>query len=183
MDTLPRWSFFRSNMRKHYVLFISPGTFISETSQKPIKAHSVTDAVKMAKGIEERHGAKPYGFQFITLLCSEPIDDGEGGTLKVEPKEVYRSGTYFITGDVVTLGEVISRNDARDSILVSNMRENDYPIIVENRNSFLSTVPFGEKDVIVDWQGNIVRRGDEAEFRQYRREKIDEHKRELAAMR
>jgi hypothetical protein len=51
-------------MRKHYVTFYSPGTFVSESSTLSIEDWDTAKAVEMAKNIQERHGAKPYGFRW-----------------------------------------------------------------------------------------------------------------------
>lgn len=53
-------------MKKHFVTFFSPGTFVSETSEKPIDSWDVDTAVEMSTQILERHGARPYGFRFST---------------------------------------------------------------------------------------------------------------------
>lgn len=53
-------------MEKHFVIFYSPGTFVHETTEKEIAAWNTQAAMDMARGIKERYGATPYGFQFIT---------------------------------------------------------------------------------------------------------------------
>ena len=53
-------------MKKYFVKFLSPGTLYSESTTLEIDSHNVATAVEMSKNIVERHGAKPYGFQFIT---------------------------------------------------------------------------------------------------------------------
>lgn len=54
--------------RKHFVEFISPGTLFSESSTKRIDSWDTAVAIEMASEVTERYGAKPYGFQFKTLI-------------------------------------------------------------------------------------------------------------------
>ncbi len=58
-------------MQQHFVVFYSPGTFVSETTEKSIDSWDVEKAVTMAKSIKERHSSIPYGFQFITRSRSD----------------------------------------------------------------------------------------------------------------
>ena len=53
-------------MKAHFVTFYSPGTFVAETTTKPIPSWDVDLAVAMASDIRERHGALAYGFRFST---------------------------------------------------------------------------------------------------------------------
>jgi hypothetical protein len=156
-------------MRKHQVVFCSPGTFTSEVSAKDIESWDTKKAVKMAKNITERHGAKPYGFYFETLLVSPDVPDGEGGMLKVQPKVVEKSGVHFLGGELQTYDDVLKRNDSKEEILRSNMRYNDMWIVCVNTNSYRSTMPFEEKDALVDDQGNIVARGNDKKHVSYRK--------------
>ena len=55
-----------SDMTQHCVEFYSPGTFVSETTKKPVNAWDVGRAVEMSRDISERYGSKPYGFRFST---------------------------------------------------------------------------------------------------------------------
>ena len=66
-----------TEMKRHYVTFMSPGTFVAEQTTKQVEAWDVKAAQKMAEGIEERYGAKPYGFYFSTR---------ERGCAEWEPK-------------------------------------------------------------------------------------------------
>lgn len=163
-------------MRKHFVEFFSPGTFFAETSVREVSSWDTKEAVGLAETIKERHGAKPYGFQFFTSIVADPVPDGEGGTLEVEPKEVKRSGTYFLGGKLMNLEAIAGIADY--SILLANMRCNGWPIVIENSNSYRSTHPFKEEDLLVGPDGEIARRGDEPFLVEYRAEKIAERDRE-----
>jgi len=51
-------------MKKHFVHFLSPGTFVAEETSKPIASWSVEKAVKMAREITERHGGSTGTAEF-----------------------------------------------------------------------------------------------------------------------
>lgn len=128
-------------MTKHYVHFLSPGTFFSEETTREISKWDVDEAIKLAVKIVERHGARPYGFQFSTR---------ERGPKDFNSKETKRSGTYYLGGKVETLAEVEARNDPEEHILRSNMRGNGYDKIVVNTNSYKSTTPLLKGDKVLD---------------------------------
>jgi hypothetical protein len=169
--------------RQHFVTFYSPGTFVSEQTTKPIKAWDISKAVTMSKRITERYNAKPYGFRFSTSLVAQPVPDGEGGTLRVEPKEVKTSGTHFLGGRLRTIDDVRADAKKAERILLSNMECNDIAVIVENTNSYLSTLPFSEKDILLADDGTIADRGDSPKWAEYRAVKKAEHEAELAKQR
>ena len=130
-------------MEKHFVTFYSPGTFVAETTEKPIDSWNVQEAMKMAHEIVERYGATPYGFQFSTRSRSDT---------DLDSKETATSPFYHLGGKIETLAEVEARNDPNEEILRSNMRGNGYDRIVVNDNSWRSTRPFGATDVMLDWK-------------------------------
>lgn len=169
--------------RTHFVTFYSPGTFVSETTTKPIGSWDVREAIRLSEQIEERYGAKPYSFKFQTRIVSEPVPDGEGGTLNVEPKTVKESGDYFLGARLETLDEIEARADPKEKILCSNMRCNDWPIVAVSTNSFLSVQPFKTDDCTVATDGSIVERGDDPKHVMYRAETIAKIKAELEAHR
>lgn len=160
-------------MRKHYVTFVSPGTLFAEMTSKPIDAWDIKQALALEKGTIERYGAKPFGFYFSTRLVVDPVPDGEGGTLNVEPREVERSGMHFLADaghwSLHSYDELERVGSKETEILRSNMRGNGWPIVFESRRSFRCTQPFEERDVVVDDKtGDILVRGDEPEKRAYR---------------
>jgi len=159
-----------STRRQNFVRFLSPGTFFDESTEKPIETWDVKTAVKMARDITERYGAKPYGFVFAEVIVSDPVDDGEGGKLEVKPKTVRTSGTHFIDGVLIRFEEV----PAKDSILASNMRGNGYPLVCETTNGYRHTGVFEADDCIVTKTGVVVVSGKDSELVQYRAAKLKE---------
>lgn len=104
-------------MHKHFVTFISPGTFVPETSEREIESWDVEAARAMAKDITERYGARPYAFQFTTR--SRGPDD-------LDSKVSATSPTYFFGCDVYDL-EQVREKFPNETILISNMEMNkDY---------------------------------------------------------
>jgi len=162
--------------RKHFVVFYSPGTFIAEISERPISEWDCAEAVRLSKDILERYNAKPYAFRFETRIVHEPIDDGEGGKLKVQSKTVKTSdGFYYLGGELENYDQVCKRNAPNEEILRSNMRCNDNWIVVVNNNSWKSVQPFREQDMIVDDNGQVIARGSDPTLVEYRARKKAEH--------
>lgn len=164
-------------MRKHLVTFYSPGTLFAEQSSREVESWDPKLAAKMAKDVIERYGATPYAFRFSTVLTREPVDDGEGGKLNVESREVDHSGLYFLGGQLETLDDVEARADPKEEILRSNMRCNDQFIVCVRGAParFRSCIPFGPEDVLCDEEGKILRRGTDPALSEYRRIKILAH--------
>jgi len=52
-------------MKKHFVTFCSPGSFVSEETTKPIESWDTEKAIILSKEITERYNSKPYGFYFL----------------------------------------------------------------------------------------------------------------------
>jgi len=143
-------------LNKHFVQFYSPGTFMPEVSEKVVRSWNPKRATALARDIVERYGAKPFGFRFITRRCATPIDDGEGGKLNVEPKEIKRSGIYYIEGCIETIDQVMARNDPSEERLRDNMRINEIKKVVITKNGYRSVHPFNDGDNIVDKNGNVI---------------------------
>lgn len=154
------------NESEDFVEFFSPGTFVSEQTDKPCAHGDITKALEMARGIKERHGASPYGFRFYTIERAMVVD-GEGNKAQKSKRETNRSGMHYITGTILRYDDV--PDDSEHSILRANMRCNDYAYCIENRNSWRFTGEFAAKDCIVEWDGSISVRGDCPEFMEYRK--------------
>jgi hypothetical protein len=130
-------------MTQHFVTFYSPGTFVSETTTKPIAKWDVATAKRMARKITERFNASPYAFQFSTRTRRKD---------ELDSREVKRSGMYYLGGVVETLADVERRATKDDDILLSNMRINKYDRIITNTNSYRITLPLEKDDVVLDWK-------------------------------
>jgi hypothetical protein len=128
-------------MEKHFVQFLSPGTFVSECSEKPIDAWDVDAAVRMARDIKERHGARPYGFRFVTYQRED--DD-------LNSHETARGSIHYLGGRIETRDQVEARNDPNEHILLQNMRSNDIKHIIVNDNSWRFTGEFRDDEVLLD---------------------------------
>ncbi len=155
-------------MRGYFVTFYSPGTLFAETSTLAIESWDIKTAVGLSANIRERYDAKPYGFRFETHLVAEPVPDGEGGLLDVRPRKVAESGMHFLGGHLVTYDEVLARNDPKEEILRSNMR-GQWPIVCVNDNSWRTVVQFQEADVLLNAQGDVVARGNDPTYVEYRK--------------
>ncbi len=159
---------------KHFVEFRSPGTFFNETSEHPIEAWDTHLAAQMFKNINERHGAKPYGFFFRTIKAYPEMKDEDGNVItlsaqKVPPK---KSGFYWLGGDLIKHDDMPEIKDNR--VLRDNMHCNRWWIICRNNNSYLYHGPFEENDSLLDQEGNIVKRGSDPDLVEYRAKKNKE---------
>lgn len=127
-------------MKKHFVTFYSPGTFVNEETTKPIKKWDVEKAKEMSLAIKERYSAIPFGFAFSTR--ERKPDELDSHVIK-------RSKMYFLGGKVETLKEVKARRTKKDDILISNMEGNGWDRIITNTNSWKVVLPFERGDTIV----------------------------------
>lgn len=127
-------------MEKHFVEFLSPGTFVAECTTKEVPSWDVDLAVAMMADIQERHGARPYGFRFTTR--GRGPDD-------LDSKQIAKSPMYYVGGKVETLEEVLERNDPGEEILRSNMRCNGYKRIWMSTKGWKWTQPLNDDDVVI----------------------------------
>lgn len=109
----------------HFVTFFSPGTFVHETTTRPIDSWDIETAKVMADSIVERYGATPFGFQFTTR---------SRGDEDLDSKISATSPMYFLGGTVEALAEVKARATDNDRILISNMEGNGWDRVVTNTN-------------------------------------------------
>lgn len=130
-------------MKKHFVTFLSPGTFVHETTERPIESHDVEEAKRLAHGIEERHGAIPFAFYFTTR---------ERGDNDLDSKQCYQSPTYYLGGYVWTVEDIEKRDDRDYKTLLSNMRCNKWETVVENKNSWTIFQPLMPGDRVLKWK-------------------------------
>ena len=87
-------------MQKHFVTFYSPGTFVDESTTKPIDSWDVERAKEMARSIIERYEASPFGFRFTTR---ERADD------ELDSRVAKTSPMYYLGGTVETFSKQIAK--------------------------------------------------------------------------
>ena len=133
-----------NTVTRHFVTFLSPGSFFSEETQMEIDSWDVEQAAQMASGIVERHGATPYGFRFSTRSRGpEDLDSHVNA----------KSGIHYFKGRIETRAEVEARNDPDEKILHFNMRANDTPMLITltaGHYSFQQT--FRDKDEMLEFR-------------------------------
>ncbi len=128
-------------MHKHFVTFLCPGTLFSEDITKEIESWDIDKAIEISKDIMARHSSKPYGFYFSTKARNE--DD-------LDSKVTSKSGMHYLGGEIFTLDQIKAKNDPSDKILISNMECNHWDRVIENRNSWKITLPFTDKDTLIE---------------------------------
>lgn len=129
-------------MKKHFVQFYSPGTFVSEISEREIDSWDVEKAKELARAIKERHNATPYGFKFITRSRK---DD------ELDSRLSDSSGMYYLGGKIRHLDFIILENNPDEQTLIWNMKMNGWDRVVTNTNSWKITQPLEEDDVVLEW--------------------------------
>lgn len=128
-------------VKKHFVRFYSPGSFVAEISEKPIASWDIEKAREMAAGVKERHNATPYAFSFVTRSRTEKHLDS---SITAE------SGLYYLGGKIRTLAEVEAQEP--NSILASNMRMNKYERVVESTSGWSWARPLEPEDVVLEME-------------------------------
>lgn len=128
-------------MEKHFVRFLSAGTFVAEETTREIDSWDVEKAAEMSKEIVERYGSRPYGFQFITRSRN---DD------ELDSRISASGGVYYINGIVHTLEDLKKANNPDDKILISNMECNGWDKVVTTHNPYKWTQPFNADDEIIN---------------------------------
>jgi hypothetical protein len=127
-------------MKKHFVTFMSAGTFMAESTTKEIEEWDIDKAVEMAKEITERHGAKPYGFYFSTRERKED---------ELDSRVTIQSGIHYINGVIQTLEELKKEGNPNNSILISNMECNGWDSVVTTYNPWKWTQPLRKDDIVL----------------------------------
>ena len=130
-------------MKKHFVLFYSPGTFVSEMTEKEIDSWDIEKAKELARSVSERYNAKPFGFRFIT----RSRNDNE-----LDSKITEKSNMYYLGGKIRHLDFIILENNPDEQILISNMKMNGWDRVIENTNSWKITQPLEPGDVVLEWK-------------------------------
>lgn len=167
-------------MKKHYVVFISPGSFVDEMTSKPIESWDTKAAIALAETIVERYGAKPYAFMFKTYDELPDVVDEDGHRRSVEARELAASGRHYIDGTVLTRDDVVALKDPKLSIMESNMRNVGSEIVCRTTRSYTHHGVFAPGDCVVDAKGEVVERGDSERLAAYRARVKAEHDAEMA---
>jgi len=128
-------------LKKNFVKFLSPGTFMSEYTTKEITTWNVDEAIEMHKDIVERYGAKPYAFMFVTIGRA---DD------ELNSRVLDQSNLYYINGKIQTLEEIKAKNDPEDRILIGNMERNGWDKVVVTYSPYRWTMPLMEGDIVLN---------------------------------
>lgn len=129
-----------NSVKKNFVTFYSPGTFVHEETTKPIEEWDVAEAQRMAADIVERYDARPFCFVFSTM---------ERGPKDLDSHETKRSGRYYLGGTVETLEQIKARATDDDRILVSNMECNKWDRIVTTDTPWRVSQPLEANDVVL----------------------------------
>ena len=127
-------------MKKDFVTFYSPGTFVAEMTTRQVPSWNIPKALKLMEDVKERHGAVPYGFRFTTK---------KRGLRDFEPKEIARSGMYYVNCRVQTLSELEKRCEPSESTLLENMRRNGWDTIVTSKTGWAWSQPLRKDDVVL----------------------------------
>jgi hypothetical protein len=129
-------------MKRHFVVFYSPGTLFAEQSERPVASWDIEAAKKMARDIKARHGATPYGFRFVTRGRTDE---------ELDSRTIKHSPMYFLGGKVKTLKQLKAENSPQNKQLISNMEFNRYNRVVTNDNSWRWTQQLEKGDVVLSW--------------------------------
>lgn len=128
-------------MKKHFVTFYSPGTFVAETTTMEIDSWDIEKAVELSKTIKERYGAVPYAFQFSTR---------ERKAKDFDSKEAKRSNLYYLGGEIMSLEQLKEKNEPDNERLIRNMECNNYLRVVTTTKGWKWTRPLEDGDVVLD---------------------------------
>jgi hypothetical protein len=140
LTTSPRMNTMTDTITKHFVTFLSPGSFVAENTTKAIDSWDVPAAQAMAETINERHNAVPYAF-FFTTRTRGPDD--------LDSEVTAASPTYYIHCKIETLEEIEARNDPAERILRDNMRCNGYTKVVVTTRGWRWTQYLRDGDVVL----------------------------------
>lgn len=127
-------------MKKHFVTFFSPGTFVAEETTKEINSWDVQKAIDMSGTILERYNTLPYGFQFSTR---------ERGENDFDSKETSRSPMYYLGGEILTIDAVRNQRNPDNDILIFNMECNHWDRVIVNTNSYRWVQPLRDGDIVL----------------------------------
>ena len=125
-------------MKKHFVTFYRPGTFVAETVVREVDGWNLDEARNAYDNLDDFMRTNCYGFQFFT---KGRADD------ELDSKVTDRSAMYYLGGKVETYEDVQSRTNGY-STLLSNMKSNGYDRVITNVPSGW-TQPLRDDDVVL----------------------------------
>ena len=130
-----------TEMKRHYVTFYSPGTFMAEDNTEEVESWDIEATKQRAGEITQRYNAIPYGFRFHTM----ERQPGEWA-----PKRTARSPMYYLPHcKIETLAEIEARDLPDERILRSNMRGNGWDRVVVTTKGWKWTQPLEADDVVL----------------------------------
>ena len=127
-------------MKKHFVVFYSPGTFVAEQTTKEIDSWDINKAIEMSSDIKERYNAIHYAFVFITR---------ENDGTKLDSKEIKRSNLYYLGGKIITLKQLKDENLPNNKTLIQNMERNNWDKVIQTTKGWEWTQPLRDTDVVL----------------------------------
>lgn len=119
-------------MIKHFIIYLMPGSFMSETSSREVLNWGVQDAIEAAP-------KNAFCFYFKTM---EQKDGVWGG-----PKEIDRSGTYFLGGEVFSYADI--PDTSKYHTLRSNMKSNGWDYVIKCRTGNYQPFASDKGDVLI----------------------------------
>lgn len=111
--------------KKTFVEYLDGRRMFLETETREMETRNTNEALAMMPDY-------CYGFRFFDLTWKVAKTD-EGEEFEVDRKRVNASATYYPGGDLFTLDRV-RKELPEASILISNMENNDWDYVVEDRH-------------------------------------------------
>lgn len=131
-------------MKKHFVTFYCPGTFVAEETTREVPSWDVPFAIKMSETVLARYDAAPYGFRFTTR---------ERGEEDFNSKETEKSPFYWLGGETYSVDQLeTERPEGTTDTLIRNMRGNGWKKCIFNRNSWLFVGILNDDDIILEFE-------------------------------
>lgn len=136
-----------ADIQRHFAVFMSPGTFAPETTERPIDSWDPKVAMDMARTVRERYNATPFGFYFTTRTR---------GPNDLDSKVTATSHRYYLGGTIRTAEDVLAGTDPAEDILRFNVRANHIKRLLVNDNSWRFTTELKDDDVVLDFVPNAA---------------------------
>jgi hypothetical protein len=123
-------------VRKTYIEFLYPGSFVAESSTKEVKTREVSK-VKVPKSA--------FGFKFFDILSV--VVDADSRKVQLTSERINMSPMHYYGGKLYTLAEV-EREFPQNDTLVQNMKGNGWGKVIRCRTG--NWQPFEDVDVFVE---------------------------------